>query len=58
MMSRVQLALNVSDLSDLDAAQDKVWVRNPDGADREIYTVLGDTTDFGTSPTVDRVYRA
>jgi catechol 2,3-dioxygenase-like lactoylglutathione lyase family enzyme len=33
------------------AVQDKVWVKDPDGAPWEIYTVLSDASTFGASPT-------
>jgi catechol 2,3-dioxygenase-like lactoylglutathione lyase family enzyme len=33
------------------ALQDKVWVKDPDGADWEIYTVLEDSAEFGASRT-------
>ncbi len=32
------------------AAQDKVWVTGPAGERWEVYTVLADSEDFGTSP--------
>ena len=32
------------------ATQDKVWVTAPDGERWEVYTVLADSTSFGTSP--------
>ncbi len=31
------------------ALQDKVWLKDPDGADWEVYTVLEDSTTFGVS---------
>jgi catechol 2,3-dioxygenase-like lactoylglutathione lyase family enzyme len=31
------------------ATQDKVWVNDPDGAPWEVYTVLADADEFGTS---------
>lgn len=31
------------------ALQDKVWVKDPDGADWEVYTVLEDSATFGES---------
>jgi catechol 2,3-dioxygenase-like lactoylglutathione lyase family enzyme len=31
------------------ALQDKVWVKDPDGADWEIYTVLADSQTFGVN---------
>jgi catechol 2,3-dioxygenase-like lactoylglutathione lyase family enzyme len=33
------------------ALQDKVWVKDPDGANWEFYVVLEDSAAFGTSPT-------
>lgn len=33
------------------ALQDKVWVKDPDGADWEVYTVLEDSDTFGASRT-------
>jgi catechol 2,3-dioxygenase-like lactoylglutathione lyase family enzyme len=33
------------------ATQDKVWVNDPDGAPWEVYTVLADSEEFGTSST-------
>ena len=32
------------------AVQDKVWVRDPDDARWEVYTVLADSVDFGSAP--------
>ena len=32
------------------AVQDKVWVRDPDDARWEVYTVLSDSVAFGSSP--------
>jgi catechol 2,3-dioxygenase-like lactoylglutathione lyase family enzyme len=32
------------------AVQDKVWVRDPDDARWEVYTVLADSVEFGTAP--------
>lgn len=32
------------------AVQDKVWVRDPDDARWEVYTVLGDSVEFGNAP--------
>lgn len=32
------------------AVQDKVWVRDPDDARWEVYTVLDDTDEFGSAP--------
>ena len=32
------------------AVQDKVWVRDPDDARWEVYTVLADSAAFGTAP--------
>ena len=32
------------------ATQDKVWVTGPAGERWEIYTILGDSETFGTSP--------
>lgn len=32
------------------AVQDKVWIRDPDDARWEVYTVLADSAEFGSSP--------
>lgn len=32
------------------AVQDKVWIRDPDDARWEVYTVLADSADFGSAP--------
>jgi len=32
------------------AVQDKVWVRDPDDARWEVYTVLADSAEFGSAP--------
>lgn len=32
------------------AVQDKVWIRDPDEARWEVYTVLADSADFGSAP--------
>ena len=34
------------------ATQDKVWATGPDGERWEVYTVLADSPEFGTSPEV------